>query len=62
MALLLESSSAGDKRDDLSAQAPGIRDCPVCLPEPVVPWSRLAWLTGGVAFLKLSKLLNQEDA
>ena len=33
-----------------------------CHPASVVPWSGWPGLSGGVAFPKLSKLLNQEDA
>jgi hypothetical protein len=58
----LELLLPGGKRDDMSAYAPGIGDCPVCHPAPVVLWPRLASASCGVAFPKLSKLLNQEDA
>jgi hypothetical protein len=59
---LLEPFLSGDKRDDRSAYAPGIGDCPVCHLAPVVLWPRLASASCGVSFPKMSKLLNQENA
>jgi hypothetical protein len=60
--LRLETTSTGDKRDNMSAYALRISDCPVSHLASV-PMAR-GWpgLPGDVAFLKLSKLLNQEDA
>jgi hypothetical protein len=41
------TTSIGDKRDDMSACAAGIGNCPVCHPASVVPWPRLAWAFQG---------------
>ena len=61
-ALRLEPTSAGDKRDDISAYAPHISDCPVCTRRALSPGLGWPGLSGGGVFPKLSKLLNQEDA
>jgi hypothetical protein len=50
-----------DKRDDISAYAPWIGECPVCHPASVS--SGLGWPPAGARWVsKLSKLLNQENA
>jgi hypothetical protein len=59
---ILIKSSRGDKGDDRSPYALRISDCPVCHTACVVlrPW--LAWASGRATYIKLSKLLNQENA
>jgi hypothetical protein len=59
--LRLEPTSTGE-RDDMSAYALRNSDCPVCHPASVSSGPGWPGLSGGVAFPKLSKLLNQEDA
>ena len=55
IALRPELTSTSDKRDDMSADALRISDCPVCHPASVVPWPRGPGLSGRVAFPKVVK-------
>jgi hypothetical protein len=56
----LSPGRSGDKRAISLSTRYGIGERPVCHPASVSPG--LGQVTGGVAFFKLSKLLNQEDA
>ena len=62
IALRLEPTSTGDKRDDMSASRYVLAIVPFVTRRPQSSGRDWPGLTGGAASIKLSKLLNQEDA
>ena len=60
--LRLEPTSTGDTRNNMSAYALLSAIVPFAIRRPLSSGPGWPGLSGDVAFLKLSKLLNQEDA